>query len=149
MWTQTCTRAPSDTYALSHNTQTHSHTSTVYIPKRAYQAARGCFHWLKGCAEASWGGWWCHQCRRGQTSAVDREHVHCPSSHMLHCLYDISTHKHTHTDVFLNYSSQEIQCRIHVQHAVLIIGSLFIHKCRYLVLIYVDVYIHVSSTAHV
>lgn len=86
MWTHT--RAPSDPH---HNAQTPTHTNTVYIPQRAYQAARSCFHWLKGWTEASWGGWCCHQCRRGQSSAADPEHVHRPYSCVPHCLYDTNT----------------------------------------------------------
>ncbi len=31
------------TYALRHNTPSPSHTNTVYIPRRAYQAVRACF----------------------------------------------------------------------------------------------------------
>lgn len=91
--TWTHTRAPSDTHALNHNAQTPTHTNTVYIPQRAYQAARGSFHWLKGWTEASWGGWCCHQCRRGQSSAADPEHVHRPYSCMPHCLYDTNTNR--------------------------------------------------------
>lgn len=91
-------RAPSHIHALSHNTQTSSsHSSSVYIPQRYKQAARGCVRWLQGYAEASWGGRWCHWGGMGQASAVDREHVPCSSSYMLHCLHDICIQKHTHT----------------------------------------------------
>lgn len=33
-------------------------------------------------------------------SCVDRVHVRCPSSHVLHCLYDDSIYKHTSHDQF-------------------------------------------------
>lgn len=137
------------TCAFSHNT--HPHIPVLFIsPKELIMQWELVCHWLEGCAEASWGGWWCRSSKTSQNRRTERCRqctyiVHLYTYFIVYIMTQY-THRNTHTQkhgVDSMLVSRNLMCWCSVDNWINIYSQIY----RYLVLNSWDVFIYTRSTA--